>query len=318
MAQIDRRAFVAGAAAVTGSLFTQAAAFAQAVPVTIRAASSAVDDVAPVLWGIHTGAFAKAGLNVSLTRMDSGSAVTAAVISGELEVGKSSMLPLIAAHSHNLPISIVAPGSMWDTGTPVTALIALKTLPFATAADLNGKTIATAAIKDLSWTATHAWLDQHGGDAKTVKFIEIPQTALLDALIQGRIDAATLTTPSLTAALASGKVKILGATDDAISKHFMLTAWFSSNDFIAKNPTAIARFAQLVEQNAAYTNTHAADEIPLVANFSKIDPAVLAHGPRARCGTRLDAGSIQPVIDTAFKYQVIEQPFDANELLMKV
>src|ERR1700722_7680546 len=105
MAHIDRRAFVAGAAAVTATLFTQASALAQAAPVTIPAASSAVDDVAPVLWGIHIGAVAKPRLYVSLPRMHSGSAVTAAVISGAREVGKSSMLPLLAAHSHNLPIS---------------------------------------------------------------------------------------------------------------------------------------------------------------------------------------------------------------------
>jgi len=315
---MDRRTFVAGAAAVA-SLSGPGAALAQtAAPVTLRAASSPVDDVAPVLWGIHNGSFVKAGLDVSLARMEAGAAVTAAVIGGALEIGKSSMLPLISAHFRNLPISIIAPGQLWLTESPITGLIVLKNSPIANAKDLNGKTVATAAIKDLSWVATHAWLDQRGGDSKSVKYVEIPQSAMLDALVQGRIDAATLTNPSFAAAVSSGKVKIVGATDDGIAKHFMLTAWFASNDYIAKNPSTIARFAQLVMQNAAYTNTHPSDAIPLIAGFSQLDPAELAHGTHSLCGTRIDAGTIQPIIDAAYRYQVIDQHFDAQEMFAKI
>jgi len=311
-----RRDFIAAAAAVAASCGTRIAT-AEPAPASLRMASNAADDVTPVLWGIHTGAFTKAGLNVSITRMNSGASVTAAVIGGALEIGKSSVMPLITAHSHNLPIAIVAPGELWVSAAPITGLITAKTSPIATAKDLNGKTIATAALKDLSWLGTHAWLDQHGGDSQSVKFVEVPPSAMAEALVEGRADAATITNPNYAAALSTGKVKVIGYPSDGIAKHYLLTAWFATNDYIAKNAATIARFAQIVEQSAAYTNGHSNETIPMIADFSGIDPAALAHMVRGLCGTRLEPRDIQPVIDAAAKYQIIDRRFDAQEMVAK-
>ncbi len=288
---------------------------AEPAPASLRMASNAADDVTPVLWGIHNGAFTKAGLNVSITRMSSGAAVTAAVIGGALEIGKSSVMPLITAHSHNLPISIVAPGELWVSSAPITGIITAKTSPIATAKDLNGKTIATAALKDLSWLGTHAWLDQHGGDSQSVKFVEVPPYAMAEAIVEGRADAATITNPNYAAALATGKVKVIGYPSDGIAKYYLLTAWFATNDFIAKNAATIASFAQVVERSAAYTNGHSSETIPMIADFSGIEPTALAHMVRGLCGTRLEPRDIQPVIDAAVKYQIIERRFDAQEMV---
>lgn len=278
-------------------------------------ASNAADDVTPVLWAQHTGAFAKAGLDVTLTRMNSGASVTAAVIGGALEIGKSSVMPLITAHSRSLPISIVAPGELWIDTAPITGLIAAKTSAIASAKDLNGKTIATAALRDVSWLATHAWIDQHGGDSQSIKFVEVPPSAMVEALAEGRVDAATITNPNFAAALTTGKVKVIGYSSNGIARRFLLTAWFATNDFIAKNAPAVAHFAQAVQKSAEYTNAHSAETISMIADFSGIEPSALAHMTRGLCGTRLEPQAIQPVIDAAAKYQIIDRRFDAREMV---
>jgi ABC-type nitrate/sulfonate/bicarbonate transport system substrate-binding protein len=306
---------VAGAAA-TAVTAARAAALAQATT-TLRVASTAVDDVAPALWAMHTGAFTKAGLTINLTRMNAGAQVTAAVIGGALDIGKSSLLPLISAHAQGLPVMIIAPGQQWDPNSAISGLIVLKDGPLVTARDLNGKTIATAGIKDLSWVATRAWLDAHGGDSKTVKFLELPQYAMFGALGEGRVDAATITAPSFSAAMASGKVRDLGSMDEAIAKHFLTTAWFATSDFIAKNPSVVARFADVIERSAAYANTHASDTLAMVADFAGFDPAALAHMPRGDYGIKLETSAIQPLIDAAVKYEIIPRGFDAQEMLAK-
>jgi NitT/TauT family transport system substrate-binding protein len=309
---IARRTFIAGSAAALGVGVRPAAA----QPATaLRLASNAADDVTPVLWAQHTGAFAKGGLAVNLTRMNSGAAVAAAVVGGALEIGKSSLMPLITAHAHGVPVSIVAPGELWVSAAPITGLIVRAGSALASPRDLNGKTIATAALNDLSWLATHAWLDAHGGDSRAVKFVELPPAAMLEAVVEGRIDAATITNPNFQAALASGKVKSIGAPSDAIAPRFLLTAWFATNDAIARNGAPIARFAQIVERTAAYTNAHPGETIALLAEFSGIEPAALAHMTRGLCGTGLEARDLQPVIDAASTYHIIDKRFDAREII---
>ena len=54
------------------------------------------------------------------------------------------------------------------------AAIVRKDSPIKTGRDLNGKTFAVPALMDLNQIAAMAWIDQTGGDSRTVKIVEIP------------------------------------------------------------------------------------------------------------------------------------------------
>lgn len=311
----SRRSFIVAAAAVAaGAGFRSAVA--QGTNVALRVASSPTDSVTPVLWAIRTGAFAKAGLDVSLTRMTSGAAVTAAVVGGTLDIGSSSTVPMISAHAHGVPVTIIAPGELWLSSRPISGLIALRTAPIESAADLSGKTVGTGSLNDLSWLSTHAWIDAHGGDSRAVKFVEVPSVAMLAALEEGRVDAVTVNNPSYSAALASGKVKSIAHPSDGIASRYLSTAWFAATEFISRHDAAIVRFAQVVESSAAYTNAHSSETIPLIAGFSGLDPAALAGMTRGLCGTDLVPRDLQPVIDAASKYGIVPQRFEARALML--
>jgi NitT/TauT family transport system substrate-binding protein len=297
---------------------TTAAATAQPAPLlTIRVASSPADDLTPILYAQKTGMFAKAGLNVEFNRMNSGSAVTAAVIGGSIDIGKSSLIPLITAHVHGVPVAIIAPGEIWLTNAPISAMVVRKDGPINSARDLNGKTVAVVALGDMTHTDARAWIDQHGGDSKSVHYLELPSAAALAALNDGRIDAANLTNPFMSQVVASGQVRIIGRPPDAIAngKTFQITAFFTTSDYLAKNPAAVAKFREVLRAAAAYTNTHHADTVAMTATFWGIDPAVLAGMSRSDVGLTLDPRDIQPVIDISAKYGVIEKSFNAREML---
>jgi NitT/TauT family transport system substrate-binding protein len=296
--------------------FSTSGATAQAPAlVTVRCASNAADDLTPVLYAQRNGMFAKAGLNVELTRMNSGAAVSAGVLGGSLDIGKSSLLPIITAHARGLPLVLVAPGELWLTKEPISGLVVLRTSPIKTAKDLNGKNVAVVALKDLTDTGMRAWVDQHGGDSTSLKVLEMPSSAALGALTEGRVDAANVSNPFYSNVMASGKVRVIGRPDDAIATRFMITGWFATADYVAKNRSVVERFAQVVRQAAAYTNKHHAETVDLIAAFSGMDPAVLASMTRATIADGIDVRDIQPIIDTAAKYKVIDRAFDAQELI---
>jgi NitT/TauT family transport system substrate-binding protein len=288
---------------------------AQTKLTTIRVASNINDDVTPLLYAQHAGLFQKAGLDVQLTPMNSGSAVTAAVLSGSLDMGKSSLLPLISARFRKLPVSAVSPGELWLANDPISALVANKNSGLTTAKDLSGKTIAVQALRDLSEVALRGWIDENGGNSNSIRVVEVPQSAILTALKEGRVDAANMSNPGLATVLASNTVEVVGRPDDTIAKRFLLTAWFAADAYVAANPSVVKRFADVMGASAHYTNAHHAETVPLTAPFWGIDPAVLSHMPRATIGERLDPREIQPVIDIAAKYNIIARAFDAKELI---
>jgi NitT/TauT family transport system substrate-binding protein len=283
---------------------------------TLRLASSPDDDVTPVLYAQQAGLFARAGLNVDLSRMNNGAAVTAAVAGGSIDIGKSSLVPLLAAHVHGLPFTLVAPAGVWSTSAPVTATLVLKNSSIASARDLAGKTVSASSLKDLMAMSTQIWIDQHGGDSSAIRFVELPSPAVLTALAEGRVDAATVTNPNLAQALASGKVRVLSHPEDAIAGRFLLAAWFANDTFIAKNRGVVERFVAVLREAVRYTNAHHAETVPLVAAFTGIDPATVATMTRATGTATLDPREIRPVIEVAVKYKIIDRAFDPQEFLL--
>jgi NitT/TauT family transport system substrate-binding protein len=178
---------------------------------TLRVGFTPDDDVTPLVWGVKSGLFARAGLDVQFERATSGSAVTAAVASGSYDIGKSSLLSLMNAHVKGLPIALIAAGVLYDTKTPYTALLVAKDIPVNSGKDLNGKVVASASLKDLAQLAITSWVDQHGGDSHTLQFVEVPMSAASTALEEHRIYAASVTEPFLDAALGAGKTRAMGS-----------------------------------------------------------------------------------------------------------
>jgi NitT/TauT family transport system substrate-binding protein len=291
---------------------------AQTPAFALQLGSNAADDVTPVLWAQHSGMFAKAGLSVDIQKFTAGSAVTAAVIGGALDVGKSSLLPLISARAHGVPIKLIAPGELWLSEEPISGMVVLKDSPIAAAKDLNGKTLPTPSLRDIVETSSRAWIDANGGDSKTVRFVELPSAAVLAALLDGRVAAATLSNPYFGNVLASGKVRLLSRPEDAIAKRFMITAWFATETYIDKNRDPLARFVQTIQQAATYTNAHHADTVPVTAPFWGLEPAVLAGMMRAYVGSVVDPRDIQPVLDAALHYGIIDKQLDVQQMISSV
>ncbi len=161
-----------------------ARAFAQSALTTVRVGATPIDSLAPVAYAMRTGMFEKAGLQIELSMMGSGNAITAAVAGGALDIGLSSLVAIIQGHLRGIPLTIIAPGGLWvDSDTA--GLLVPKSSTLRKASDFNGKTISTNALASLDTVSMQAWVDQNGGDSKTLKFFELPAAAVEAALTQG-------------------------------------------------------------------------------------------------------------------------------------
>jgi NitT/TauT family transport system substrate-binding protein len=276
------------------------------------------DSITPVLWAQQSGIFKRNGLDVTVQPQNSGSAIASGVAGGSYQIGKSSLTSLIAAHGRGVPLMLVAPAGLWDTNNPTIEMIVRTDSKIQKPADLNGKTIAVSSLSDLYAVSIKAWVDQNGGDAGSLKLVEMPISAVPPAIEQGRVDASALTFPQLQEALDSKKVRVIGKPYDAVAKQFLYAAWFTTKDYAQKNPEVISAFARSVREASTYANGHHADTVPLLAKFTGIPPAELSAARRATYGTTLDPKLIQPVIDTCAKYKLIRTAFEAREFISPI
>jgi ABC-type nitrate/sulfonate/bicarbonate transport system substrate-binding protein len=245
----------------------------------------------------------------------SGAAIFAAVLGGSADFGSGSLFPVFSAYAHGLPLRIVAPASLYASNHADSLLLVKKDGPIQTAHDLNGKVLGGDFVTDVSVTATRAWMDDHGGDGKSLRPVELKQTEQVAALDAGRVDAVVLKPPYLTVALDAGKFRVLGTPLDAIAPHFLLSCWVTTADFIAKNPAVVTGFAAALNEAARWTNAHEPATIDMVASFSGQDPAVLARGIRSTSAETVALSDFQRPLDFAVKYGIIDHTFDLTGLL---
>jgi NitT/TauT family transport system substrate-binding protein len=285
---------------------------------TIRVGAAPDHNIVAVLWGVQSGIFQRLGLNVEVQKSNSGTAVSSALAGGSIEIGKANVLALSNAHLRGIPFVLQAPGSLYSSvppDVPSSSFVVAKDSPVSSGRDLNGKTVAVTALGDLYMVAGAAWIDQNGGDSRTVRFLELPNTATADAIAAGRVEAATLAYPALGDALGSGKCRSIGHSFDAIAKRFISTFYFSTADYAKKNGDVLAAFRKGLAESVIYCNAHSAEITPLLAKFIGMDPKAVAAMPREDLWSSLDVRLIQPVIDTAARYKGIPRAFPAREFI---
>jgi NitT/TauT family transport system substrate-binding protein len=311
--RMTRRSVLAGAGA---ALLAGERAAAQTAPalVTLRVASTANDDATTLVYAQNAGLFKSVGIDVTFQKANSGSAVAAAIAGGAIDIGKSSIIPIINGHARGIPFTIVAPCSLYHNHDLDSGLVVANDGPH-TARELTGKVISVAGLQDTTWLSARAWIDKNGGDSTAVRFIEVPGSSVLSALEEGRITAGTMSEPYVTQNVKSGKARLLAVTLEAIAPRWLIAVYMSTTDFVAKNRDLVVRFQKAMAQSAAYCNTHQAETVPMMAQFTGLDPAILSQVTRAYDPPNLDPRDIQPIINAAAKYKLIEKPFDARELI---
>jgi NitT/TauT family transport system substrate-binding protein len=190
-----------------------------------------------------------------------------------------------------------------------------KDSPIRTAADLNGKIVASPALRDLFATTAAAWVDQNGGDSKTLHQIELAPAATQSAFESGRIDAASVSEPRASQLLNAGIVRVLAKPYDLIGKSFLNSAFFAMRAAVDANRDTYVRLAHAHHDANVFANDHQDRTAPWLAEIAQVPLADILRGTRAVFATKLDLAQIQPVIDAAARFKVIEHTFDASELV---
>jgi NitT/TauT family transport system substrate-binding protein len=282
-------------------------------PTPLQLGTMGADGSAEPFYGADHNFFKDAGLDVKITVMNNTAQLASAVAGGALEIGYGSVIPLAQAHLHGLEFRVIAPALVYTAPALTNIIMTGKTSNVKTAADLNGQTVAVNGLRDLTQYEMQAWIDQNGGDVKSVKLIEMPFSEMGAALEANRVAAAIFAEPFATAA--QSQARYLGNASLAIGKHYMVTGWFATTAWLAQNTATAKRLQAVMMQIARWANANHADTQQIILKYTKITPEVAAKMVRSSYGdAKADAALLQPVLDLAVKYGDM-QPVAARDLL---
>lgn len=275
-----------------------------------------VDTAANVYYAIELGYFKEAGLDVQVTPMNSGPAIASAVAGGAEEIGVANVVTIAAARERGVPVRFIAACSI-NTPELLTDVIMVRPDSGITSgAQMKGKVVAINGLKDLQQLSASTWIDKHGGDAKSVQFVEIPFPAMGAALQNKRADVIMPTEPFTTADERAGG-KNLGSVLGGVAPRFMILGWFATDAWLQSHADVAAKFATAIAKASAWANTHHAESAQMLARHTKVPLEVAQTMHRAIYGTELSPAMIQPVLDGGVKYGIVPHPLAASELIWR-
>jgi NitT/TauT family transport system substrate-binding protein len=316
MIRLKRALFVrSAAAAVLISAVRKRASAQTASPLTtVRLGFTLGDDGVPIVYGQKAGIFAKHGLDLQLTRLNSGAAITSGLLGGTFDFGKASITTLLAAHEKGLGITVVAGAILNNLKEPYAGFLVRKDSPIESGKGYNNQLVGVPALGDIGSIALMKWVDEHGGDWQSIKFVEIPTAAAAAALDQNRVVAAESGVPMIAAATETGRARI-SRVFESIGNGALLVAWATTHEFSTKHPELVRAFARAWRESATYTNAHHAETVDMMAEFTGFAPATIAKMSRVTSGLTLTPTQIQPLIDASVKYGILKAPFTAADMI---
>jgi NitT/TauT family transport system substrate-binding protein len=256
-----------------------------------------------VYVGMSQGTFSKAGLNVTPQTLTAGSNAIPLLLKGTMQFATVDLATAITATQQNVGITAIAPNNVGvpgDTGyagvisSPASGITGLR--------DLEGKSVQVNQLNGTAAVLVKATMKKAGFDPSKVKFVEIPPPQALAALQAGRVDAAVLSEPNVSAALAAGMKYIVNPEKDTVP-NLPAFVFVASKDYVAKNPAVVKAFTTAVLAANKQANADAALARTTAEHSTQLSPELLSKVTFPKFGEQaLTADQIKVYEDLLVQY----------------
>ncbi|RSM73017.1 ABC transporter substrate-binding protein [Kibdelosporangium aridum] len=272
-------------------------------------------EIAPLQLAIRSGFFREEGLDVNVTIAGSGQQTVEGMVNGQYDIVYSTYPPLILAHAKRIADVKIVSGNSY--AAPRTAmLMKSKSSQLKTAADVAGKKVAVTAKGTLAELMVRSAIATQKVDDKSITFVEMPFPDMPTALDQGRVDAAMMVEPFVTAAERSvGASPLLDLASGPLND-LPFTGFGATSAFVNAHPKTVEAFQRGLGRAIDASSDRTKIE-PLLPESAKIDKDVAAQTRLPVFRANLDPMLIQRVVQLMTDFGLLKEPIDVAPLLLK-
>ncbi|MFG6194773.1 ABC transporter substrate-binding protein [Nonomuraea sp. JJY05] len=275
-----------------------------------------VPSSAPLFIAEKRGFFKEEGLTVKTEIIQAPQAVMPKILNGSMDAFLTSYVSLMAINDSGAAKLKLFQHSQ-EAAPNIAGVVVAKGSPVKTPAELKGKTIAVNVLKALGQTLTNAHLQEAGLKPEDVKYVQVPFADQIAALGSGKVDAAWLVEPFLTAAKKSGATQLIDTTD-GVTAGVPIDGWGVTEDWLAKNPKTAAAFHRALAkaQQIAGSDRKAIDEV--VPTYTQIPADAAAAMTLGKFSMEADKASVQKLADLLHGYGYLKAKVDVAQLFAPV
>jgi NitT/TauT family transport system substrate-binding protein len=275
-------------------------------------------ETAAMRLGLKLGFFKDAGIDLQITDTSSGAAAITALIAGQFDVVFANTVSVMQGRDKGLPLVMIAAASTSTgvQGKDFSALVVSSKNKMESAKELSGKTIASNTVKNIGEITARLSVAKAGGDAASVKVVEMPFSNMEQALEEGQIDAAWMVEPFHTTALQHGLRDIASNYVDT-APHLTAAAFVSTDSTVKDKAEMIKRLRAAITKSADYSNAHPEEIRELIPTFTRITPAIANAFVIPRYDPEVNAASLEAMLPEMRELDMISKDFKVDSVIMK-
>lgn len=244
--------------------------------ITVKIATDGTATGSAVALGVQMGFFEEQGLKVELTASPNPPAGVAALQSNEIDVASVPVIPALNAQAEGINIVSIAPVAGY-TGDPaldadydVQSIMIPAGSDIKTAKDLEGRKVGIPARKAIFEAFIIDEVTKQGGDPSTIEWIALDFVSQVEALDQGRIDAAALPLPFNVEAENNGATT-LWYPSLAFYEKGQTSTWLISPK-MQEDPGLVKKIQDAILKSNEYANEHRDEAIDAGSELTGISP----------------------------------------------
>lgn len=270
----------------------------------------------PINAAVEEGFFEEEGLDVTLETSAGGAASLPLVAQGDLQISNAPPVSVILGQEQGFDFKILPPAlDAKDENPGQTAVVVRTEDGLEGLADLEGKKVAVNTINSVNWLYNRQLLKQAGVDLDSVTYVEVPFPSMIDALLNGSVDAIDVPQPFHHIALENGDTEVLGYTFVDVQPGMHVTAFAASEAWIADNPNTLAAFQRAITRGVEFMEADEEAAREAIVAYTGADAELVAQVPIDSWSTEISIDNIQQTIDLMAEEGLIEEPMDAATIV---
>lgn len=289
--------------------------------VTVKMATDGTATGSAVALGLQEGFFEEQGINLELTASPNPPAGVAALQSNELDVASVPVIPALNAQAEGINIVSIAPVAGY-TGDPerdvehdVQSIMVPAGSDIKTPGDLEGKKVGIPARKAIFEAFIIDEVTKAGGDPSTIEWIALDFVSQVEALDQGRIDAAALPLPFNVEAESNGATT-LWYPSLAFYEKGQTSTWLISPK-LQEDPELIKKIQTAIIRSNEFANDNRDAAIDAGAELTGISTDELrASGKFSYFPTTLDVDALKLANDKLVAMNFIKASVPVDEFVI--
>jgi NitT/TauT family transport system substrate-binding protein len=271
-----------------------------------------VVDHASVFIANQEGFFEEEGLTVEPTAMQGGAAALPAMISGDLQAAFASYPSFFLAEQQGLGVTIVAEGIRGNEETA--GIYVPADSPIQEPKDLEGATVAVNTLNNIGDVTVSEVVEQAGGNAEDISFVEMAFPDMPAQLTGGQVDAIWVLEPFRTMAIEAG-AEVVSHNFAAVDPDMMVAAYFTTQQVVQSDPELVEAFTAAMSESLDFAEANPEKTRAILSTYTELDPAVQEAMVMPRFDSEINTESVQLLADLALKYGLVDEAVDLDALL---